>query len=148
MAAGTPVFFGLQALLIGDGANPETFSSWCGITSLTKTTNKETGTVAMPDCDDPDLPSWLLIYLVSNQMAITGSGTLATESLPDFDQWDREGGYKNVRWYRNLAAGQGGGYYVGPALLTQWEEAAEAKAPYTFNFGVTFNGQPSWVPAA
>lgn len=148
MAEGTPVFFGLQTLLIGNGANPEVFSSWCGITQITKTTNKETGTVAMPDCDDPDLPAWMIAYLISNQMVINFSGTLPQESLPDWDAWDREGGYKNVRWYRNLSAGAGGGYYQGPALLSQWEEGADIRAPFTFTGAVTFSGKPDWVPAA
>ena len=147
MAQGTSVRFGQQVLLIGDGGSPETFSAWCGITSLTKTTNKETGTVNMPDCEDPDLPGWLEIYLISNQMVISGEGTLAQESLPDWDEWDRLGDLRNVRWYRNLTAGSGGGYYVGPAMLTTWEESAESRAPYTFSFGVTFNGKPTWVPA-
>ncbi len=148
MAEGNPVFFGMQALLIGNGADPEVFASWCGITQLTKTTNKEIGTVAMPDCSEPDAAAWLISYLISNQMAVTGSGTVTQESLKDFDEWDREGGYKNVRWYRNLSAGAGGGYYVGPALLSQWEESADIRAPYTFNFGVTFSGKPTWVPTA
>lgn len=148
MAQGTPVFFGKQALLIGDGATPEVFSAWCGITSLTKTTNKETGTVNMPDCDDPDLPGWLETYLISNQMVVSGSGTVAQQSLPDWDEWDRDGSSKTVRWYRDLSAANGGGYYEGPALLTQWEESAENRAPYTFTFSVTFQGKPTWTPAA
>ncbi len=81
-------------------------------------------------------------------MVINFSGTLTQESLPDFDLWDRNGGYKNVRWYRNIAAGNGGGYYVGSALLTQWEEAAEAKAPYTFTGAITYSGKPTWVAAS
>jgi hypothetical protein len=148
MAQGTPVYFSNGVLMISNGAGVPVYEAWCGITQLTKTTNKETGTVNMPDCDDPDLPGWLLIYLISNQMAITGAGTVATESLPDWDAWDRVGGYKDVRWYRDLTAIQGGGYYEGPALLTAWEESADIRAPYTFSFGVTFNGKPTWYPAA
>lgn len=148
MAEGTPVFFGMQALLIGNGADPEVFSSWCGITQLTKKTNKEIQTVAMPDCSEPDAAAWLLAYLVSNQMVVTFSGTVTQESLPDWDEWDRSGEYRNVRWYRNLAANAGGGYFVGPALLSSWEESADIRAPYTFSGGVTFSGKPVWVPSA
>lgn len=148
MAQGTPVYFSDQVILLGDGAEPEVFTAPCGITSVTKTTNKETGTVNMPDCDDPDLPGWLRIYLISNQMVLSGSGTVALESLDRWSDWDIAGDMKNVRFYRDIAAGVGGGYFVGPALLTQWEEAAEARAPYTFTFGITFDGQPTWVPKA
>lgn len=147
MATGTIVPFSKQALLVGDGATPtEVFAALCGITSLTKTTNKETGTVNMPDCENPDLPGWLEVYLISNQMVISGSGTIAQESLQTWDEWDRTGEFKNVRWLRDITAANGGGHYQGRALLTQWEEVAEARAPFTFNFAVTFSGQPVWTP--
>lgn len=155
MATGTPIKFSKLALLIGDGATPEVFSAWCGITGITKTTNKDTGTVAMPDCDDPDLPSWLEVYLVSNQMVISGTGTVAQESFEDFEKWDRgevvggldDGVFRNIRFMINIDPANGGGYYEGSAMLTQWEVAAQNRAPGTFTFSTTFNGQPTWVPA-
>lgn len=140
--------YGQQQLLIGDGATPtEAFSAPCGITSLTKTTAVATNTVNIPDCDDPDLASFLGIDEVSRQISIQFSGVLATQYLPEWQSWDLTGGYKNIRWYRDLSAASGGGYLQGPALLTAFEEAAEAKGRYTVSGTVTFDGQPTWVPA-
>lgn len=148
MAKGSPIFFNKLALLITNGGTPPEFNAWCGITSLTKTTNKETGTVNMPDCDDPDLPGWLTIYLISNQLVVSGTGTAALESFKDFEAWDRVSDKRDVQFLMDLPAQQGGGKYEGPALLTQWEVAGENRAPATFSFAVTFDGQPNWIPAA
>lgn len=147
MAQGTPIFFSKIGLLISNGATPAVYEAWCGITGLTKTSNKETGTVNMPDCADPDLPGWLRIYLISNQLVISGTGTAARESFKDFEDWDRIADMRNVRLVIDIDPADGGGYYEGPALLTQWEVTAENRAPWTFSFGVTFDGQPTWVPA-
>lgn len=146
MAAGTPIFFSKIGLLISNGATPAVFEAWCGITGLTKTSNKETGTLNMPDCDDPDLPGWLLTYLISNQLVIGFTGTAARESFQDFENWDRTGDYRTVRLVVDIDAADGGGYYEGEALLTQWEMTAENRAPWSFTGQVTFNGQPTWVP--
>lgn len=148
MAQANTIKFGTQALLIGDGGSPEAFAAPCGITTLNKVTNVDAQTIAIPDCDDPDLAVWLGVDEISRQMVLSGSGTVATQSLPLWDAWDRNGGYKNVRWFRNLTAGNGGGYYQGSALLTQWEENAEARRRYTFNFAVTFDGRPTWTAAS
>lgn len=148
MALATTIKFGTQALLIGDGQSPEVFTAPCGITTLNKATNVDAQTTAIPDCDDPDLPAWLAVDEISRQLVVSGSGTIALESLPMWDLWDRTGGFKNVRWYRNLTAINGGGYLQGPALLTQWEENAEARRRYTFNFAVTFDGKPVWTAAS
>lgn len=147
MATGTPIFFSKIILMISNGATPTpVFESWCGITGLTKTSNKETGTVAMPDCDDPDLPSWLEVYLISNQLVVSFTGTAAQESFKDFEEWDRLSDMRDVRLLIDIPAADGGGYYEGPALLTQWEAAAENRAPWTFTGAVTFSGQPVWTP--
>lgn len=148
MAQATTVRFGQQALLIGDGATPtENFTAPCGITSLTKTTNVETNTVNIPDCDDPDLASFLGIDEISRQIQIQFGGVLATEALDMWQEWDLAGGYKNVRWFRDLSAANGGGYLQGSALFTAFEEAGEAKQRYNITGTITFDGKPTWTPA-
>lgn len=158
MAQGTSIKFGQQALLIGNGATPEVFVAPCGITSLTKVTNFNTTTTEVPDCDDPDLPSWLTIDPVSKQMVLSGSGVLTVEYLRYWDAWDNDRDpdtnallpdlFKTVRWYRNLTGANGGGYYAGPALLTRFEEAGANKGRYQVTFSITFDGKPIWNPAA
>lgn len=156
MAAATTIRFGTQALLIEWTPDSGTFTAPCGITSLTKTTNVETNTVNIPDCDDPDLASWLGVDEISRQIVLSFGGVLAQDiisglgisALGAWQAWDLAGGYKNVRWYRNLQAANGGGYLWGPALLTAFEETGEAKQRFNMSGTVTFDGKPTWVAAA
>jgi hypothetical protein len=145
---GIPVFFATQGLLISNGLTPPVYEAWCGITQFTRTINKNIGTVDMPDCNNPDLPSWMIAYLISNQMVVSGSGTSEEKSLRKFDEWAVSGEERSVRWYRNLSADDGGGYYVGPALISAFEETGTQRAPWAFSFGITFSGKPEWVAAA
>ena len=148
MAQASTLRFGDQAILLGNGATPEVFSAPCGLTSITKTTNIETATTNVPDCDDPDLPSWLEIDEVSKQMVLSATGVIAKEALPTWRLWHDNGGYKNIRFFRDIAAGSGGGYYEGRALLTTFEETGERGSKWTLSVGITFDGKPTWVPAA
>ena len=150
MAQALTVRFGEQMLLIGDGADPEVFSAPCGITSLTKSTSTNTSDVDIPDCDDPDLVVWLGIDEVSKRMTLTFSGTIAQQSLALWQEWELDGGLRNVRWMRNLTDLALRGYLAGPALLTEFEETAEGRGRYTFTGTIIFDGKPVWtaLPAA
>jgi hypothetical protein len=147
MASASTLRFGDAALLIGNGGTPETFSAPCGLTSLTRTVNVETATTNVPDCDDPDLSSWLEIDEISKQMVISGSGVVAKQSWPMWRAWELDGGYKNVRFLFDIANADGGGYYSGRALLTTMEQTGERGNKWTVNIAVTFDGKPTWVPA-
>lgn len=150
MAQAQTIRFGEQALLIGDGATPEVFSAPCGITSLTKSTSTNTSDIDIPDCDDPDLVVWLGIDEVSKRMTLTFSGTIAQQSLALWQEWELDGGLRNVRWLRNLNDLALRGYLEGPALLTEFEETSEARGRYTFTGTIIFDGKPVWtaLPAA
>lgn len=150
MATLQSIRFGEQMLLIGDGADPEVFSAPCGINSLTKSTSTNTSDVDLPDCDDPDLVVWLGIDEVSKRMTLTFSGTIAQQALAMWQEWELDGGTRNVRWMRNLTNPDLRGYLGGPALLTEFEETSEARGRYTFTGTIIFDGKPVWVslPAA
>lgn len=148
MTQATTFKFGKQAILIEWVEDSGTYTAPCGLTSLTKTTNVATETVAIPDCDDPDVASWLGIDEISRQIVLSGTGVAATESYDLWRAWDLAGGYKNVRWFTDLAAGDGGGYLQGSALLTTFEETAEEKRRWNLSIGLTFDGQPTWTAAA
>lgn len=150
MAQIQSIKFGEQMLLIGDGADPEVFSAPCGINSLTKSTSTNTSDVDLPDCDDPDLVVWLGIDEVSKRMTLTFSGTIAQQALAMWQEWELDGGTRNVRWMRNLTNPDLRGYLGGPALLTEFEETSEARGRYTFTGTIIFDGKPVWVslPAA
>lgn len=149
MAQAKTLRFKQQALYLGDGETPvEGFSAPCGFESLNLTVNIETNTTNVPDCDDPDLPSWLISDEVSKQMQIGGDGVLDTDAVQDWREWLMEGGEKNVRWVTEGTAQNGGGYWSAPALLTTYEEQGQRGQRWRLNVGLTLQGKPTWTPAA
>jgi hypothetical protein len=97
MAQATTYPFSQFLVKIGDGGSPEVFTDPCGLTSkgLTRTANLNDTNI--PDCDDPDAPSWLGRDVVSYQGAIAGSGVVATESFDTWEDWWNAGETRNVR---------------------------------------------------
>jgi hypothetical protein len=97
MAQATTYPFSKFLVKIGDGGSPEVFTDPCGLTSkgLTRTANLNDTNV--PDCADPDAPSWLGRDVVSYQGAIAGSGVVAQESYDTWEDWWNAGETRNVQ---------------------------------------------------
>ncbi|WP_270374981.1 phage tail tube protein [Marinicauda sp. Alg238-R41] len=140
MAIATSIKFGKQAVLLGDGATSEVFTAPCGITSLTKSTNVEVSETQIPDCDDPDALSQVVIDEIARSKTLSGSGTLSTEALDTWRDWDDAGGEKNVRWFTDLSAGDGGGHYQGAGILTSFEETGERGGRWQVSFEIRISG--------
>jgi hypothetical protein len=143
MAQATTLKFGKQSIVIGDGASPEVFSAPCGFTQLTRTLNVNTQDVNIPDCNDPDLASWLATDEESRQMIVSGQGVLAEEAMVLWDDWFLNGGEKNVRWNRTATAPLNG-YFAGPGVLTAYEESAQRGQRWNVSVTIAFNGAPVW----
>lgn len=145
MAQATTIKFGEQYILVGDGATPtEVFEMPCGLTSLTRQVTTNTADVDIPDCEDPDAFSWLGIDVSSKRMTLTFSGVLAVEALELWDDWSMETALKNVRWYRNIGA-PNQGYWMAPAVLTDYQEQGENKGRYQVSGTIIFDGKPIWT---
>lgn len=148
MAQAKTIKFGSTAILLGNGATPtEVFSAFCGLTEMALTVNIETNTTNVPDCLDPDLPSWLETDIVSQQMTLTGNGVLDTDAMQEYQDWFMTGDQRNVRWFRDLTAGAGGGYFQAPAILTSYEETGQRGQRWNVAIGVTLNGKPTFTAA-
>jgi len=97
MAKATTVRYGQFLIQVGDGASPEVFADPCGLTSKGFNRTAEMNDTNVPDCDNPDAPSWLERDVVSMSGEMTGSGVLATESVDTWDEWFESGASRNVR---------------------------------------------------
>jgi hypothetical protein len=148
MALAKTLRFAEQVLLMGDGGTPEAFTAPCGFTTLNLTVNIETSTTNIPDCEDPDLPSWLASDEVSKQMVLSGEGVLDTDAMQDWRDWLLEGGEKNFRWRTSGTAGNGGGYWSAPGILSAYTEGGQRGQRWAQTIGITLNGKPTWTPAA
>lgn len=148
MAQAKTLKFNQQLMMIGDGAEPtQGFEAPCGFESLNMTVNIETNTTNIPDCDDPDLPSWLASDEVSKQMVLSGEGVLDTDANKMWREWLLAGGEKDVRWLTKGSAANGGGFFEAPGILTTYEEVGQRGNRWTQNIGITLNGKPTWTPA-
>lgn len=148
MALAKTLKFAQQMLLLGDGTTPtELFEAPCGFEQLNMTVNIETNTTNVPDCEDPDLPSWLSSDEVSKQMVLGGSGVLDTDAMQIWREWLMDGGEKNVRWFTDGTSANGGGYWQAPAILTTYEESGQRGQRWQLNVGLTLNGKPTFTAA-
>lgn len=97
MAQATTIKFGQFLIQVGDGASPEIFGEPCGLTSKGFNRTAEMNDTNVPNCGDPDAPSWLERDVVSLSGEMTGSGVLAEESVDTWDEWFESGESRNVR---------------------------------------------------
>lgn len=123
------------------------FEPFCGMTSLNLTVNIETNSTNVPDCDDPDLPAWLVSDEVSKQMQIGGNGVADQNVLAELTDWLLNGGERTFRWFRSAEAGPAAGYFEAPGILSNYEESGERGQPWNLAVTILLNGRPEWVPA-
>lgn len=89
--------FGQFLIKLGNGATPEVFSAPCGLNSRGFSRTAATNDTNVPDCDDPDAPSWLQRDVVSLSGQMTGSGVVADEDFDTWNDWFESGVSKNVQ---------------------------------------------------
>lgn len=82
MAKPVTVRFGKFFVRLSDGSVPPAFVAPCGFTSKSFSRNKTLGEVNVPDCDDPDAPSWIERDVQSMSATISGEGVLAKSAVP------------------------------------------------------------------
>ena len=147
MAQAQTLTFGKCMIMLGDGATSETFAAPCGFSELTMTINIESNTVNIPDCSDPDLAAWLATDIVSQQMTLQGSGVLDKTAMQTWQDWWFTNGAaeKNVRWFRDLSSGDGGGYFEAPAVLTAYEESGQRGQRWQNSVTIALNGKPTFT---
>ena len=97
MAIATTYGYSKFLIKISDGGAPEVFTDPCGLTSKGFTRTANMNDTNIPDCDDPDAPSWLGREVVSYQASIAGAGIVAEESISDWEAWWTAGTTRSVK---------------------------------------------------
>nr|WP_319250504.1 phage tail protein [uncultured Celeribacter sp.] len=82
MAKPTTAKFGKFFIRISDGGSPATFTAPCGFTSKSFSRNKTFGETNVPDCENPDAPSWTERDVQSMTASVSGDGVLAKSAVP------------------------------------------------------------------
>ena len=105
-------------LLYGDGASPQVFTPFCGLTARSFTHQVNTNDVFVPDCADPEDRPVRRLVPTGEQWDLSGEGllNLAQETAVR----GLMGVTRTYRFRIGRPAGStvGTGYYEGPAMLT------------------------------
>jgi len=148
MARPNTITFGKFLVLVGDGASPEVFAAPCGFTDRSLDMNSETNSTDVPDCDNPDAPVWSEKSIKTLSATVTGQGVLAQEAHATWREWFFSGAPRNVRVKIDLTGAQGGGYYEGSAILTQFKVDSSYGDKVKVSVTLNNNSEWTWTDAA
>lgn len=90
---------------IGDGASPEVFVAPCALTTKSFNRSASMNEFNIADCDDPDAPIWTERVKSALTASLSGSGTLAKESLDLYEEAFADQDSRNVQVTIDYAVG-------------------------------------------
>lgn len=143
MAQATTYPFSKLLIKIGNGGSPEVFTDPCGLTTKGFTRTANMNDTNIPDCDDPDAPSWLGRDVVSYAGSIAGNGVVAEESFDSWEAWWNAGETRNVRIeLADIAA------WIMPAKLQEFAITGERGQKVNMSVNIVSDGAvvPQAVP--
>jgi hypothetical protein len=94
----------------------------CGFSDKGLALKAQSSTAIVPDCDDPEAPSWDISGISSLGVQITLSGISASEDEDFWNDWFDSGASKKARWIKT-----GVGYREGDLLLTDLGETVKLR---------------------
>jgi Phage tail tube protein len=133
---------------LGDGGSPEVYTTPCGLTSRGLTLTKDTNDTPIPDCDDPDAPVWVGRSVTTLSGEATGSGVLAAEALPVWQDAFNSTVAVSARIGINAPPANNGGYYQGMMHLTSFGLTGDLGEKVQVAVTLQSDGILTWVPAA
>lgn len=134
------------AIYLEDPDNAGTFIKPCGLTSHTVTFTKNMQEVQVPDCDDPDLPSWIERGVESLDFSANGSGVLAAEALPEWWGAFNQTESINARAYVGKPTDTTNGYYwAGKVHVNNFEVSGERGNKAQVTVGIVSDGEMTFT---
>jgi hypothetical protein len=145
MAKPTTLRWSKLSIWPGDGGSPEAFASKvCGLNAKGFSISGETSDSNVPDCDDPDLPSWTERTIRALSSGVTGAGLMAEETFDFWKDWMLSGEAKNVRIILDGVALDG--YFAGAYVLTAFELTGnEGDGKIGVSVTMASDGPVTWV---
>jgi hypothetical protein len=143
MAQATTLRFGKGVLYMGDAATPtEAFAAICGATQIEMSFDKDTNSVVIPDCADPDAAAWAGTDVASQSWKMSGSGVMSKESFGEIEEAALASVSRNFR-LRLVGFGTGSGtpdrLYSGAGHVTA-SITGERGGRWEVKFEVTGDG--------
>nr|WP_010400151.1 phage tail tube protein [Paracoccus sp. TRP] len=130
------------AIFLESTTSPGTYLRPCGLTNHTISFSKNATEVNVPDCDDPELPSWIERGVESLDFSGTGSGVLASEAVDSW--WDAFNTTEsiNARIYIGKPDDAANGrYWQGKVHVTGFEVSGERGGKAQVSISVVSDGE-------
>jgi hypothetical protein len=124
------------------------FVAPCALTTKGIDFSAETNDFNVPDCDDPDAPTFTERVVSALSASVSGSGTLAMESLETWRMWLDSGLEKNIRVKIDAPLADGGGHWSMSAVITGFNVGANQGELATVELTIQSNGAWTWTDAA
>lgn len=134
---------------IGDGGSPETFTHNCSVNGARSfQLSSQTNDVNVPDCDDPDLIAWIEREKVSLGATIQGAGICNTPDVEFFFNYAKDSDPRNVRVVVDVAGADGGGYFAGAFLCTDFQVNGDRGSKADVSITLQSSGALTWTDAS
>lgn len=108
---------------LGDAATPEVFTAPCALTTKAFNRSASVNEFNIGDCDTPDDPMWTERVISALSSTISGSGTLAQESLAAYEAFFADPDGRNVQVVLNFATSPK--TYQGKYVMTTFNITGE-----------------------
>lgn len=135
-------------IMLGNGAGTEVFAAPCALNSKGINLSADTNDTNIPDCDTPDAATWTGRVISALSAGVSGSGTLALESLATWRTWFLSAASKNIRVKVDVPLADGGGHFAMAAVLTSFNLGANQSEYATIEIEIQSDGGVTWVPAS
>lgn len=138
---------GAFTIWVGDGADPEDFTSkTCGFRTKGINFGMSSSDTVVPDCDDPDAPGWTERTITALSATVSGAGVMAEETFTFWNDWSLAATAKNVRV---VLSNTTAGYWEGSFLVTGWEVTGNTDdGKVQVSVTLSSDGEVAWATGA
>lgn len=133
--------FGEFLVEIESGDSPGVFYAPCGLTTKGFNQTANTQETSVPDCDNPDAPAYIERAVDTITAEVSGSGVLAEEAFPVWQEWFDSAASKSVRIY---PMGGSKGYYGGNFILSAFNMTVQRGQKVNVEVTLQSDGQAIW----
>ena len=131
------------------GPTPEVFTAPCGLNTKGINFTKEMNDTPVPDCDDPDAPTWIERAVTSMSAAVSGEGILSMGDLDTWIDFNESTISLNCEVTLDVDAPNAalGGKWVGKFLMSGFNVTAELGNKVQVAVEMQNDGPVTWTPA-
>lgn len=139
---------GYYYLQVGDGADPEVFTTICGLNTRSFTAQLNTNDDFVKDCADPEAIPVRVALPTGRQWDISGSGVIDRDNIAALVE--SQGITQNYRFIMGAPDGTTGftGYWEGPGILTNIQFGGNDDAFATLDVTIISDGEWALVDEA